>query len=182
MYARRIKFSLNINGELVGFFNSQRGLRQGDPLSSYLFVLVIEALSRLIQKRVAEDPEFVYHWRCTKTKLTHLCFADDMMLFCGNSIQSAEVINRALGDFSNMSGLCPNRQKSSLYIAGSDKLFNDAIHSVFQFHVWELPIKYLGLPLLSSRLSEVKYKPLIDSILSRLKGWTVRPLSFAGRL
>ena len=114
------KFSLNINGEFVGFFNSSRGLRQGDPLSPYLFVMVIEALSRLIQKRVAEDPGFVYHWRCARTKLTHLCFADNLMLFCGNSINSVKLLRRALANFSNMSGLCPNEQKSFAYIAGSE--------------------------------------------------------------
>ena len=60
-------------------------------MSSYLFVLVMEAFSRLLHKRVGEDQDFLFHWRCSKTKLTHLCFADDLMLFCGNSIHSAKV-------------------------------------------------------------------------------------------
>ena len=56
-----LKFSLNINGELAGYFGSTRGLRQGDPVSSYLFVLITKALSRLLKKRIEEDPGFVYH-------------------------------------------------------------------------------------------------------------------------
>ena len=84
------KFSVNLNGELVGFFGSSRGLRQGDPISSYLFVLVMEVLSMLIRHKVEQytsiGQSFQYHWRCSKTRITHLCFADDLMLFCGGSV------------------------------------------------------------------------------------------------
>ena len=121
------KFSVNMNGELTGFFGSSRGLRQGDPLSSYLFVLVMEAFSRLLNNRVEEAQQFVYHWRCSKTKMTHLTFADDLMIFCGNSVNNAKVIRSALSDFSGWSGLCPKPQKSYLYIAGSDSVYSVAI-------------------------------------------------------
>ena len=48
------KFSININGELVGFFSSSRGLRQGDLLSSYLFVIIMELLSMMLNKKTSE--------------------------------------------------------------------------------------------------------------------------------
>ena len=166
----------------MGFFESSRGLRQGDPLSSSLFVIVMEALSRLIHKRVDEDQNFTYHWRCAKTKITHLSFADDLMIFCGNSVHSIAVLNQALKDFSVLSGLHPNHQKSSIYVAGSDQAFKSAIQSTFGYQLGDLPVKYLGLPLITSRLSAADCKPLIDSINARIKSWIVRYLSFAGRL
>jgi len=69
-------FSISINGELKGFFQGGRGLRQGDPLSPYLFVLVMEAFSGLMNDMIQQG-HFKYHWRCQKLKISHLFFADD---------------------------------------------------------------------------------------------------------
>ena len=104
------------------------------------------------------------------------------MLFCGKSIHSAKVLRKAIFDFSILSGLCPNRLKSSLYIAGSDLSFKEEFQREFNFQIGDLPVKYLGLPLITSRLSEDDCKPLIDAILTRIKGWTVKVLSYARRL
>jgi len=69
-------FSISINGELNGFFQGGRGLRQGDPFSPYLFVLVMKAFSGLLSDKIQQG-HFKYHWRCQKRKISHLCFADD---------------------------------------------------------------------------------------------------------
>ena len=55
------RFSININGELAVFFSSSKGLRQGDPLSPYLFVIAMEVLSMILQKKISEDSSFLYH-------------------------------------------------------------------------------------------------------------------------
>ena len=91
------------------------------------------------------------------------------------------MLSGALLNLSKWSGLCPNHPKSNIFIAGSDLEFKEAIQREFQFQLGDLPVKYLGLPLITSKLSAVDCKPLIDTMLARIKGWTVRPLSFAGR-
>ena len=80
-------FSISINGELAGFFASKSGLRQGDPLSSFLFILAMEAFSRSLAV-VASRQGFQFHPRCKEINLTHLCFADDMFLFSGGTQSS----------------------------------------------------------------------------------------------
>ena len=69
-------------------------------MSSYLFVLVMEVLSMILRNKVEQSASlgqpFQYHWRCHKTRTTHLCFADDLMLFCGDSPQSAEILHQSL--------------------------------------------------------------------------------------
>lgn len=73
-------FSVAFNGSTYGYFKGKRGLRQGDPLSPYIFVLVMNCLSLALEK-AAPTGSFQYHPHCEKTKLTHLSFADDLLIF-----------------------------------------------------------------------------------------------------
>lgn len=74
-------FSLSINGNIHGYFKGKRGLRQGDPLSPYLFTLVMEVLTLVLQKRVEESLVFKYHVKCKSLGIINVCFADDLFLF-----------------------------------------------------------------------------------------------------
>ena len=74
-----------VNDTPTEFFSTFRGLRQGDPLSPYLFVLIMEAFSSLISR--AEDKGFIRGFkvmgRCgERVSVSHLLFADDTLLFC----------------------------------------------------------------------------------------------------
>jgi len=70
------RFSISINGSLVGFFKGAKGLRQGDPLSPYLFVIAMEVFNKLMEDYSRSGSGFQFHPRCSRLKFTHLCFAD----------------------------------------------------------------------------------------------------------
>lgn len=72
-------FSLMINGTMHGFFKSRRGMRHGDHMSPLLFVIYMKYLSRILHK-ISNLTQFQFHPRCKGIKLTHLCFADDLIL------------------------------------------------------------------------------------------------------
>ncbi|KAK4384169.1 Retrovirus-related Pol polyprotein from type-2 retrotransposable element R2DM [Sesamum angolense] len=108
-------FSVCINGNPHGFFKGARGLRQGDPMSPFLFVLVMEVLQLMMQQLIDQNGGFSFHWRCKELGLFQLCFADDLLLFCKADVASIQVFRRGLEEFANLSGLHANPQKSQHY-------------------------------------------------------------------
>ena len=91
------------------------------------------------------------------------------MLFCGSNFRSAVILHQAIEEFSALSGLSPNKGKSCIYLAGNDQVYNRAVVDLFQFSVGSLPVRYLGVPLITTKLKEANYKPLIDGITSRIR-------------
>ncbi|KAG7599383.1 Reverse transcriptase domain [Arabidopsis suecica] len=174
-------FSVQVNGELAGYFNSERGLRQGCSLSPYLFVVCMNVLSSMIDK-AARNKSIGYHPKCKQMQLTHLCFADDLMVFVEGNKKSIEGALSVFEEFAIHSGLKISLEKSTLYMAGVSEAAKEEIMQQFPFENGALPVRYLGLPLLKKRMKAADYLPLIEKIRSHISSWTARSLSFAGRL
>ena len=82
----RARFSILVNGSSKGFFPSTRGLRKGDPLSPLLVLIIMEALSRMLEKAVEKgyiSGILVSKPNGSELMISHLLFTDDMLLFCG---------------------------------------------------------------------------------------------------
>lgn len=73
------------------------GLRQGYPMSPYLFTMVMEVLTLILKRNISEFDEFKYHAKCDKLKIVNVCFVDDLMLFYHGDIKSVEVIKNFFG-------------------------------------------------------------------------------------
>ena len=155
-------------------------MRQGDPLYPYLFVLAMEALSRLLHSRL-QAGWISYHPNTADLQISHLMFADDVMIFFDGICSSLHGITECLEDFASWSGLEMNKEKNELFIAGLDPQEAAAI-SRFGFTTGSLPIRYLGLPLMSRKLKISEYAPLIAKISARFRMWDTKTLSFAGCL
>ena len=92
------RFSIDLNGNPHGFFQGKRGIRQGDHMSPTLFIFCMEYLSCLLAARTA-DTNFNYHARCTKQKITHLAFFDDLMLFGRDNVMSTTILADTIQEF-----------------------------------------------------------------------------------
>lgn len=111
-------FSISLNGRLHGFTKCKRGLRQGDPLSPYLFVLAMDYLSHSL-KSISFNPNFNLHPKCDKIGLTNLAFVDDIILFARGDVHSVYLQFQTLIQFGQTTGLEINLAKSKLLIVGS---------------------------------------------------------------
>ncbi|XP_074266351.1 secreted RxLR effector protein 78-like [Silene latifolia] len=104
-------YSLKLNGELSGFFQGNSGIRQGDPLSPYLFLLSMEVLSRYLRKH-CDQPLVSYHPKCSRLNLNHLIFDDDLMIFTRRDVPSVEAVKLILNQFAGLYGLHANTAMS----------------------------------------------------------------------
>ncbi|KAG7557174.1 hypothetical protein ISN44_As11g031650 [Arabidopsis suecica] len=113
-------FSVVINGDLEGFFSSNRGIRQGCSLSPYLFVMVQNVLSKLLDRAVGNGL-IGRHPRCNHVLVSHLTFADDILVFTDGSSSSLRETIGVFERFAKMSGLHINASKSEIYVGGRNR-------------------------------------------------------------
>jgi hypothetical protein len=147
------RFSISINGTLVGYFQGRKGLRQGDPISPYLFAVAMEVLSLLLAEGASSSiSRFGFHPKCHDLKLTHLCFADDLLIFSAN-LSSISSIKDILGEFESLSGLKANPAKSSFFCSSVKPVEKEGLLNALQMKEGRFPVRYLGLPLITKRLS-----------------------------
>lgn len=175
-------FSIMVNGEVHGYFQGKRGLRQGDPLSPYLFTLVMEVLNLMVSRRIQVVENFKFHRWCESLRITHLCFADDLLMFCSGEKISVSVLKGVLDQFAITSGLEPSLPKSTVFFCNIDEEVKAEILETLPFQEGSLPVRYLGLPLLATSLHHKDCRPLLDKIRRRIQNWKNRLLSYAGRL
>ena len=177
----QVQFAISVNGQQGERFRGRRGLKQGDPLSPLLFVISMEYLSRLF-KHASTQSGFVFHPHCRKMALTHLMFADDLIVFCKAIPSSIQLLMNAFHAFTSCAGLKANLDKSSIIFGGNCSLSQQACLDITGFNEGKLPFRYLGHPITSSRLSKGECNTLVAKITAKILVWTSRHLSYAGRL
>ncbi|XP_073066025.1 uncharacterized protein [Primulina eburnea] len=176
-----VSYSILINGRPRGKFRGGRGLRQGDPLSPFLFNLVIDGMGRLIDMaRAANEVRGLVVGR-DKMEVTHIQFADDT-LFLIQSATDLLVVVELLKFFCTKSGLKINFEKSSLL--GLNRLDDevDALAAAIGCKKDQWPIKYLGLPLGGDPKKLEFWTPVISKMSTKLGAWKKAFLSRGARL
>ncbi|GJV00879.1 hypothetical protein Tco_1330149 [Tanacetum coccineum] len=164
------------------FKRCKRGLRQGDPLSPYLFTLVMEVLTLIIRRRVRLSETFHYHNHCEELQLVNVYFADDLFIFARGDVDSARVIMESLDEFKSTLGLVLSLPKSTTFFSNVCNHVKIAILNIMPFSEGKLPVKYLGVPLISSKLLIRDCKVLVEKATNRIGDWKNKSVSFAGRL
>lgn len=177
-----VKTSILWNGESLSEFSPSRGLRQGDPLSPYLFVLCMERLSILINSKSENGSWKDIRASKTSCPLTHLFFANDLMLFGQANLSTCRTIMDVLNTFCDMSGQTISLAKSKLFVSP-----NVRRRKARRFRDFcGIPLtndlgKYLGVPLFHKRVSKNHFNQLIEKMKRKLCGWKSNTLRLSGR-
>ena len=176
-----VQFSVLFNGSPTDFFGSSRGLRQGDPLSPMLFLVMMEVFSKMMKR--AEGAGLLRGFRVAGRQgggvgVSHLLFADDTILFCDANEEQILHIRMLLLCFQAMTGLKVNALKSEMVpIEEVPNVF--VLAESLGCRVGSLPMTYLGMPLGASHKSPTIWNPKFEH---KLAGWKKMYLSKGGRL
>ncbi|GJV69428.1 hypothetical protein Tco_1484937 [Tanacetum coccineum] len=127
------------------------------------------------------DRGLVFILYCSNLNIINLCFADDLFLFAHGDVDSARVIIDSLDEFKNASGLTLSLPKSTTYFCNVLNHVKLGILNILPFEEGKLPVKYLGVSLVPSRLVHRDCLELMERIKKRVSDWKNKSLSFAGR-
>ncbi|RVW96870.1 putative ribonuclease H protein [Vitis vinifera] len=175
-------FAILVNGNAKGWVKASRGLRQGDPLSPFLFTLVADVLSRLmIRAEEAGITEGFLVGR-DRTRVSLLQFADDTIFFSKASLDLLQNLKIILLVFGQVSGLKINLEKSTISGINTRQEMLSSLALVLECRVSEWPLSYLGLPLGGNPKTIGFWDPVVERISRRLDGWKKAYLSLGGRI
>lgn len=164
-----VNFVVLINGAASNFFKSQRGLRQGCPLSPLLFLLAAEGLSRLILK-AKHSGLFTGLEVAVNLFISHLLFVDDILIFLNGNLNEVKVLKDLIDLFLKATGLQINPRKSHFILEGFNRQETNAITDIMPFETCQMdsPFKYLGFWLKPSSYRKQDWHWLVAKIEQRI--------------
>ncbi|KAL0555833.1 hypothetical protein IC582_004334 [Cucumis melo] len=174
-----VQYSIIINGRPRGKIQPSRGIRQGDPISPFIFVLAMDYISRLLNS-VGENIKGVK--MNDNLNLTHLLFADDILLFVEDDEHSLQNLKNIINLFQLASGLNINLNKSTISPINIDAARTDQIASQWRITTKFFPINYLGVPLGGKQTTKAFWKNIDEKISKKLASWKYSMLSKGGKI
>ena len=168
---------------LLSDFKPSSGLKQGDPLSSYLFIVVMDILSRMLTNEMNESLFQGIRLSRSCQSVSHLFFVDDSLIFFKATPGACEEIKTILSRFSRLSGEVINYSKSHiLFSPNTPPRFKRFMRSIVGTPSADTLGKYLGCNIEVDGRSSRKYHHLVEKVEKRVSSWHHLSLSHTGRV
>nr|XP_025669949.1 uncharacterized protein LOC112769679 [Arachis hypogaea] len=177
-----VSYSVVVEGQPFGYFRPNRGIRQGDPLSPYLFLFCAEGLSFLLHK--AEQNRLIQGVQVNRRCQTvnHLLFADDSILFCKIAPNTSQSILELLETYEGFSGKKVNLNKSAIFFShNTPQNTRLAVAQTLNIEHIRAQDKYLGLPSIVQKSKKATFGAIKDKVQKRIMDWKRSLLSSGGR-
>lgn len=174
--------SFKVNGSPTGLLKPGRGIRQGDPLSPFLFIICAEVLSRMLSK--AERDKQIHGIQISRgdNAISHLLFADDSFVFCRANVTECHILKDILATYKRVSGQEINFHKSGIFFSNnSNRGTRGMIQHALGISKCASEGKYLGTALILKRKSSESFHDVLARVMTKIGGWKEKYLSQAGR-
>nr|XP_051228987.1 uncharacterized protein LOC127346758 [Lolium perenne] len=179
---KTVRFSVKFNGKLLEKFYPSRGLRQGDPLSPYLFLLVGESLSALINRNINHNllQELKISRNCPG--ISHLMFADDSLLFFRANTDQASRIKEILRQYEKGTGQLLSSDKCSIMFGQHvPDIDMQSVAYILEVNKMTMEDKYLGLPIPEGSMKQGKLISSKDKLRKKCSDWNEKYMSGAAK-
>ncbi|GMI90448.1 hypothetical protein HRI_002714100 [Hibiscus trionum] len=177
-----VTYTVVLNGILGERFLPSRGLRQGDPLDPFLFLVCSKGLSSFLRQGSVGNRVHGFRINRYALEITHLLFADDSLIFGEATTRGASNLKQLLQEYSECSGQLINYDKSRLFFSSNvhDDNHADVKHVLNVDHTSCLD-KYFGLPSIVGQNKREAFQHLLERVHSRVSNWCAHPLSQGGK-
>jgi hypothetical protein len=173
--------SVLVNNTPTKQVNITKGLKQGDPLAPFLFLLVAEGLGSLMTKAVSLG--FFKGFKLNSDiSISHLQYAGDTIFVGEACVENLWSMKAILRWFELISGLKVNLSKSNIFGVNVHNSFLEGVATFLHCKVRSLPFTYLGLPVGANPRRESTWKPVLTAIENRLLSWKNKYVSLGGRV
>ncbi|KAM1884835.1 hypothetical protein ACFX14_037585 [Malus domestica] len=177
-----LTYSFKVNGEPVGYVQLRRGIRQGDPLSPYLFVMCVKGLLTLLIRAESIGALHGIKVRRSAPSIHHLFFADDSFLFARGTLEECMSIKQVLNVYEAVSGQTVNLERSCLSFSSNLTDHDQQLLALcLGMRRVEFHDKYLGLSVLIQKSKKQSFAYVKDHLWKKLHSWSGGLLSNAGR-
>lgn len=176
------QYSVIINGTSSSFFSGFRGLRHGDPLSPYLFIISAELLGRATEE--ARRLGLVSEIKPTYgiDNIVHHQFVDDNIFLGKAPLREAHRFKEGLERFEQATNQKINIDKSSVFFMNTKERVQGKITRILDMHVCKLPTTYLGMPLFIGKMTKKLWNPILDRMRRKIAGLKGSLLSQVGKV
>ncbi|KAA3479975.1 reverse transcriptase [Gossypium australe] len=177
-----VTYSVSLNGCNSEWFSPSRGLRQGDPISPFLFLICAKGFSTLIAEAKQKGLMKGAPIGRGRYYINHLFFSDDSILFGDASCERARVDWDVINEYELIFGQRVNFDKFLIYSgANVDSNVKENIVNMLGVRVASNPEKYLGLPMMVGRKKSWAFANFVDRFRKQIEGWSLRYLSIGGK-